>query len=454
MARTDFPPASRAGGRAFGFWAVALAFATAMAFTTVPTPLWSLYAQRDRFSSLMVTVVFAVYALAVALSLFLVGHLSDWHGRRRVLLPAVMLEILAGVVFLVWPALPGLLLARVLSGLGVGAVIATAMAWLSELAGGASRRAQIVATGANLGGLGLGGLTSGLLAQWAGHALIVPFLVFTVALLLAALALLVAPETRRRRSPRPRYRPQRVSVPAASRGRFFAAALGTAITFAVFGLLTSLAPSFLAGTLHQPSHALAGAVSFVVFATAALAQTLTGSRSSQQLLAAAIPAVLAGLGLLTIAVWLPSPSLGVLLAGDAVVGAGGGLMFKGAITTVSEISSQEHRAEALAGLFLAAYLGLSGPVIGLGALTQIASTRVSLLVFAGLLAVGILAATPALLGRHRAPIHATQMPPPERNNDANEQHSRQRSSARPASRSPASGSAHWRSAAAASRGGR
>ena len=50
-------------------------------------------------------------------------------------------------------------------------------------------------------------------------------------------------------------------------------------------------------------------------------------------------------------------------------------------------------------MYLAAYLGLAIPVIGLGALTQIASTRVSMLVFAGLLALGILAATPALLDR-------------------------------------------------------
>jgi MFS family permease len=128
------------------------------------------------------------------------------------------------------------------------------------------------------------------------------------------------------------------------------------------------------------------------------------------LLTAAIPALLIGLGLLTIAVWLPSPSFGVFLAGDVVVGAGAGLMFKGAIATVAEISSSEHGAEALAGLFLAAYLGLAGPVIGLGALTQIASTRVSLLVFAGLLALGILAATPALLGRRDG--HAYSQPQP------------------------------------------
>ena len=76
---------------------MAVAFTVAMAFTTVPTPLWSLYAQRDRFSSLTVTVVFAVYAVAVAFSLFVAGHVSDWYGRRRVLMPALALEVVAAV---------------------------------------------------------------------------------------------------------------------------------------------------------------------------------------------------------------------------------------------------------------------------------------------------------------------------------------------------------------------
>jgi MFS family permease len=402
--------AAKPNPRGAGFWLVALAFTTVMAFTTVPTPLWSLYAQHDRFSSLTVTIAFAVYALAVALSLFLIGHLSDSYGRRRVLMPALALEILAAVVFVIWSSLPALLIARVLSGLGIGAVTATAMAWISELGGTDRPRAQIVATAANLGGLGLGGLIAGALAQWAGNPLRVPFVVFAAALALAWAALLIVPETRERPTPRPRYRPQRVSVPAHSRGRFFAAALGAAIAFAVFGLLTSLAPSFLAGTLHQPSHLLAGAVSFAVFATAALAQTLTGSRSAHSLLAAAIPALLAGVGLLTIAVWLPAPSLGVFVAGDVIAGVGCGLMFKGAIETVAEISAAEHRAEALAGLYLASYLGLAGPVIGLGALTQIASTRISLLAFAALLVVGIIVAAPALLG-HRA-THSASQPQP------------------------------------------
>ena len=399
----------REGRGGLGFWAVAFAFTAAMAFTTVPTPLWSLYAQRDHFSSLTVTLVFAAYAVAVALSLFLAGHLSDSYGRRRVLAPAIALNIIAGVVFVTWPELPGLLVARVLSGLGIGAVTATATAWLTELDSArrpndSSGRSQAVAITANLGGLGLGGLVSGVLAQFAGRPLSLPFMVFLGALLLAEIGLFAAPETRGARLPRPRYRPQRLSVPPRARGRFLAAAAGAAIAFALFGLVTSLAPSFLEGALHLPSHALAGVVSFAMFATAALAQTLSSSRSSHRLLASAIPALLAGVALLTLALWLPAPSFAVFLAGDVLAGAGAGLMFKGAIGTVSEIALPGHRAEALAGLFLAAYLGLAGPVIGLGVLTQVASTRVSLLVFSGLLALGIFAAAPALLGgRGRGP---------------------------------------------------
>ena len=388
----------------FGFAAVAFAFLAVLAFSTVPTPLWSLYAQRDGFSSLTITLLFAAYAVGVAASLFLVGHISDWEGRRRVLVPALVVNILAGVVFLLWPETDGLLAARIINGLGVGAVNATAAAWLVELhAGyrgdGGARRAQAVAAAVNLAGLGSGALISGLLAQWAGDPLTLPFVVLIAAMSIALVLVLAVPETHPKSRQPPRYRPQRVSVPAAARGRFFAAAAAAAIPFAVFGLLTSLAPSFLAGTLNHHSRALAGAVSFAAFASAVLAQLLSGSRAPRVLLATAIPTMLAGLGLLTVAVWLPQPSLRVFIAGALVSGAGSGLMFKGAMATVASLTAPENRAEAMAGLFLAAYLGLAGPVIGLGLLTQLATTKVSLLAFAGLLAAGVLAAAPRLLGR-------------------------------------------------------
>ena len=68
----------------FGFWVAALAFLVNMGFSAVPTPLYALYEQRDHFSTFMVTIVYAVYAVGVIGSLFLGGHVSDWVGRKRV----------------------------------------------------------------------------------------------------------------------------------------------------------------------------------------------------------------------------------------------------------------------------------------------------------------------------------------------------------------------------------
>jgi len=94
----DFPtvaPPPRSRYRS-GFWLAAAAFLIAMAFSTIPTPLYVLYQQRDGFSSFVVTVVFAVYAVGVIIGLLLAGHISDWMGRRRILVPALAVTLVAG----------------------------------------------------------------------------------------------------------------------------------------------------------------------------------------------------------------------------------------------------------------------------------------------------------------------------------------------------------------------
>jgi MFS family permease len=401
------PIISSRAAHGIGFWAIAYAFLIVMAYNAVPAPLYGIYQQRDGFSSFTITVIFAAYAVGVVISLFTVGHLSDWHGRRRLLAPALALCMLSAVVFLLWRDLPGLILARVLGGIAVGAVTATATAWLAELHAAArpdasAKRAQVVSTAANLGGIGFGPLVAGALAEWVGAPLTVPYIVSLVALGVALIAVAVSPETRERLDPLPSYRPQRVSVPRQAVGRYVAGGIGAAIAFAVFGLFTSLAPSFLAGTLHHPSYALAGATAFAVFGAAAVTQVAIAGRSTRAAIAGGIATMLLGMAGLLIAVFLPSPSLALFEIGGVITGAGAGALFKGVVTSVAEIAPPESRAEALAGMFLAGYIGLSVPVLGLGVMTQYLSPRVSLAIFTGVLALAILAATPRLLQRRSA----------------------------------------------------
>jgi MFS family permease len=349
----------------------------------------------------MITVIFAAYAVGVTASLFLAGHISDWLGRRRTLLAALLLSLVAAVSFLLWRSTAGLLVARAVNGLSIGVVTATATAYLAELHArhrpeASGRRGEIVATAANLGGLGVGALGAGILAQWVVGPLTVPYLVFGALLVLAMGGLLLVPETKRPPVELPRYRPQRVSVPAAARGRYFAAAAGGLIAFAAFGLFTSLAPTFLAQTLGHTSRALGGAAAFTVFATAALLQSLLGTRSARTLLLAGAVVLPLGLVLVTTAVWLPHPSLALFLVGGATTGAGAGLLVKAGLSTVVEIAPPDSRAEALAGFFLAAYVGLSVPVIALGVVATVVPARTALLGFTALTIAGTLAmAAPA-----------------------------------------------------------
>lgn len=401
-----------------GFWAVAFAFLAVMAFSTLPSPLYGLYQQRDGFSSFTITIIYAAYAIGVIAALLLAGHVSDWHGRRRVLLPAIATSVVSAVIFLLWRDLPGLILARIVNGLSVGVVAATATAWLAELhAAGrpnaSPQRAQLTATAVNIGGLGVGPLVSGFLAQWAGgDPLAIPYVVFLVALVVALVVVALAPETRDRPDPFPAYRVQRVSVPQHARGAFAAAAAGAFIAFGALGLFTGLAATFLVGTLHHASHALAGVTVFVLFAGGVLLQVALASASPRRILTVGGAAMIAGLTLTALAVWLPSPSLALFLAGGALTGAGAGTVFKGTVGTVIAITPPETRAEALAGLFLAGYVGLSLPVVGAGIALQFASPRDTLLGFAIVEVVAVVAAAPRLLRGATGPGASALRNPP------------------------------------------
>ncbi len=373
-------------GRAF--WIVASIFAISMAFTTVPTPLYILYQHRDGFSSFHVTLIYASYALGVIASLFLAGHVSDWLGRRTVLVPAVLLEALSAVLFLVWRSEAGLLVARFVSGVGVGALTATATAYLTELnhrdrpeAG--RGRADLVATAANIGGLGLGAFVSGVLAQFVHGPLTIPYVVFLVLIVAAALALRAVPETVDIPLHKPRYRPQRVSVQSRHVSRYAAITAGGFASFAVFGLFTSLAPSFIGGTLGHPARILAGVVVLLVFGAAALVQSLLATAGPGRQVVIGLVTMAVSLPLLAVSVWFPD--LALFLIGGTIAGAGAGVLFRGCVSTVAGMADPQHRGEALAGLFLMAYAGLTVPVIGLGIAVQHFQPRTSLLGFAALI---------------------------------------------------------------------
>jgi MFS family permease len=181
---------------------------------------------------------------------------------------------------------------------------------------------------------------------------------------------------------------------------FFAATAAGVAAFSVYGIFNSLAPSFLAGTLHETSHAVAGAVAFAAFAAGALAQVALSRVGVRETLRLSPGLLIAGLALLVAGMWLPS--LAVFVIGGVVTGAGGGLVFRGALAAAGSTAPPGARAEVLAGYFLGAYVGLSVPVVALGVATQYIAARDVMLVFVVLVSAAVILSVRAVLGEQRA----------------------------------------------------
>ena len=383
--------------RRWGFVGVAYALALTMLGTTLPTPLYALYRDRFGFSELMVTVVFATYAVGVVAALLLAGRLSDEVGRRRVLLPGLAFSAASAIVFLLAGSLAMLLLGRLLSGLSAGIFTGTATATLLDLAPLEKRgRATLVATGATSAGLGLGALLAGLLSEYAGSPLRLSFWLDLALLLPAAVLVWAIPEPVAAHG-RLRLRTQRLRVPAQVRPIFVRAALAGFAGFAVLGLFTAIVPGFLGQILGIDDRAVVGLVVFAVFAASAAGQTLLARPLGGAALAAGSGGLLAGMGLLALGLGLSS--LPLLLVGGIVAGLGQGLSFRAGFAEINEAAPAQHRAEIASTFFVVAYIAISLPVVGVGVVASVAGLRAAGLVFTALVAA--LAAAVLVLDTHR-----------------------------------------------------
>jgi predicted MFS family arabinose efflux permease len=345
---------------------VAVAFAILMAFGTAPTPLWPLYEARDGFGSTTVTVAFALLVLGASVSFVCLGHLSDRLGRRRVVVPALAVAMVAALVLTWWTSLSGLLVGRFLNGLGIGLMASTATAYLHDLyerwhpERTDAALPGIVATVANLGGLALGPLVAGVVAQWAGHPLTVAQAGFAVAMAVCLVMALTTPETVDQ-APDSADPPARFALRPGGQMTFSAAAALAVCSFAMFGLVTSLGAIMLVTKLGITSPLAAGLASFLMFGASAAAQLVLGRMAPRPM--SVVGAVLLPVGLLLVTVSLYRPALWLFLVAVVVAGAGAGLLFKSGVAGAAAAAQSRSRAGVLAMYFVAGYLGMGVPAI-------------------------------------------------------------------------------------------
>jgi hypothetical protein len=367
------------------------AWVVLMAGANLATPLYAIYAKRFHFSSLVLTAIFATYAIVLVPSLVLFGRLSDRLGRRLVILLGLVFALAGLSVFAAAQSELWLFGARALQGLAVGMVSGAATAALVELDPGDGRRRPALLAGlAQAGGSAVGPLVASVLVQWGPAPRQLPYLLTAGATVAAAAFVVRVPDSREGEP----WRIQWPRVPPEHLSAFARVSLTAALVWATLALFLSIVPSYAAAILTTHDVALLAAVAALALVASAGTQVvaqrfLPAGRGGQM-----VGLVLLAAGLGGVVVASPLRSLALLTIGSAVAGTGHGLAFVNAQDELNALAPANRRGEVTSAFIAAIYALVALTVIGAGALDLWLSLPVSVAIVASILV--LLALTTAI----------------------------------------------------------
>ena len=349
------------------FWLVAGVLCLLFFGAAAPTPLYGIFQDQLRFSAITLTAVFAIYALVLLLTLLVFGSVSDYLGRRRVILAALTVTAGAYAVFLATPSVGMLFAARALQGVGVGIATGALGAALIDLRPGGRGLAALITAAAPALGLGVGALGSGALAQYGPAPTRLVWWLLLGASVAAAAGILAMPEPGTRRpgvlvSLRPR-----VAVPRQARGTFAAAVPCLIAVWALAGLYQSLGPALAVQVTGSRDLVWGGLMVFLLTGVAAGATIAFRGLTPRTAMLVGCLVLLAGLAVTFAAI--ATTTAAAFLAGTAVAGVGFGLALLGANRSLIALAAPGQRAGLIAAIFIVNFLGLSVPALIAGVAT-------------------------------------------------------------------------------------
>ena len=332
-----------------------------LAASSAPTPLYAIYQQRWGFSPITTTIVFGVYALAVLASLLTLGRLSDYVGRRPVLLAALTVQAVSLAVFATAGGVGELLAARVIQGLATGAALGAIGAALLDIDRERGTLANAMSPGL---GSGTGALLSALFVRFlpAPTHLVYLALIGVIAVQAAGVALLretVTPS----RVPAAAFVPE-VRLPKSVRRHVLAAAPVVFAAWALGGLYAALGPALVHALTGSSNVVLGGGSLTLLTVTAVGSVYLLRRAPASTVMLTGIAALVVGVGVTLVA--LSTGSAALFFAGTAISGIGFGSGFQGGIRTVVPAAAPHERAGVLSLMFTVSYLGLGVPAVAAG----------------------------------------------------------------------------------------
>jgi len=345
------------------FFIAAAALLIAMVGTTLPTPLYAIYQQRLGFDASWLTIIFSIYAAGVIAALLAVGSWSDQVGRRPMLLAGLFMGAVSALIFLFSDSIGGLLIGRLFSGFSAGIMTGTATVAVIELAPKTWKNATLMATAANMLGLGIGPLLAGFTSQHLQDPLHLIFYVHLALLLLAAIGVGVIRETVQR-PPQLKLAIQKPSVPPSVRGVFISASIAGLAGFSVAGLFTSMVPSVLIHIMDVHGGVLIGAVIGLFFVASIIGQALLQWLPKGLHMTLGCVGLMAGM--ICLGLSIATAQLLLLVGAGLLAGIGQGMILRAGMGAVTASSPPDQKAAVTSAFFVVLYVSISVPVVAVG----------------------------------------------------------------------------------------
>jgi predicted MFS family arabinose efflux permease len=348
------------------FWTAAgLAFLAA-ASNAAASPLYRVYQGQFRFSPTTLTLVFTVYVVVLLITMVFFGSLSDYVGRRWVIVGGLTAGALACGLFLLAHGVGLLFGARALQGVSVGVLPGAAGAALLDLRP-RSGAAPLLSSASLPGGLALGALGASALAQYAPLPTHLVWWLLLGIFLVGILAVLAMPEPGTRHPGAVASLRPHVGVPRAARGAFAVAAPCLAGVWALAGFYLSLGPSLAAQLARSQNLLWGGVLIFLLCGPgAAVAAPLDKVRPTLVMLGGCVALIT---GALVTFASIATSTPAILLLGTAIAGLGFGPAFMGGYRTILALAQSDERAALITAILILSNLAMAIPAVIAGIAT-------------------------------------------------------------------------------------
>ena len=342
---------------------------TFSAASSAPTPLYPLYQHLFHLSPAMITVIFGSYAFALLAALLTLGGLSDFLGRKPLILLALSLNAVALTIFALAGSGQVLILARVVQGFATGIAFPTFGAAILDTD---RQRAPLLNGTSAFLGLTVGSLLGGALVAYAPFptSLVYVALLAITVLLIGTLA--VMPETGSRRPGALKALRPNISVPKQARSTLIKVTPINVAGWSLGGFYLSLMPATVTVATGIVSPFVGGAVVATLMLSGTASVLIFRKGEAQQVLRMVTGTLVAGV--ITTLAGVHFQAVGLLFLGTTIAGLGFGANFANILRTLLPLAAPTERAELFAAFLVESYLafaipailaGLAAPLLGL-----------------------------------------------------------------------------------------